>query len=256
MTAISPLLALAVATLVSGGAWRLGALTTGGAVAATAIGTAALRAGLPWAALLLFFFVSSSALSQLGTPRGDVESMVRGGARNAVQVLANGAIFAVAAVGSVFLDGGTWAALGAGAMAAATADTWSTEAGTRWGGTPRHILRFTRLPTGASGGVTLVGSAAALAGALLTSAVAYAVQFDAGGVAIVAGGLSGTLADSVLGATVQERRWCDRCGILTERPVHTCGASTRVSGGLTRFDNDAVNFTSIGIGALVTCLLS
>lgn len=256
MTSVSPALASVAAALVAAGAWRLGALTTGGAVAAAAVGTAALLAGLSWALLLLFFFVSSTALSRLEQPGDGVRSMLRDGPRNAKQVLANGAIFAVAALGYIVQDGSLWTAIGAGAMAAATADTWSTEVGTRCGGTPRHILRLTRLPKGASGGITLVGSAAAVVGAWLTSAVARGLQFDVAATAIVAGGLTGAFADSVLGATVQERRWCDTCGVSTERPVHTCGASTRVSGGWRRFDNDAVNLTSIGIGALVTCLLS
>lgn len=251
----------------SAAAWRLRALSASGAVAATAVGTATFLAGAEWAALLIWFFVSSTIVSRLRDPLRSVSGaatregaargiVARGARRDAIQVLANGTIVALAALGSVVVGGTAWPALGAGALAAATADTWSTEIGTRWGGTPRHILRWVPLPRGTSGGVTLVGSVAALAGALLTSAVARAVQFDVAAAAIFAGGVVGALTDSVLGATAQERRWCDRCGAATERRIHTCGAETRVSGGLRRFDNDAVNFTSIGIGALVTCLFS
>ncbi|HEX7121008.1 MAG TPA: DUF92 domain-containing protein, partial [Gemmatimonadaceae bacterium] len=83
MTSVSPILACAAAALVATGAWRWGALTTGGAVAAAAVGTAALSAGLPWAVLLLFFFVTSTALSRREQPGEGVGSMVRDGPRDA-----------------------------------------------------------------------------------------------------------------------------------------------------------------------------
>lgn len=250
-------------------AWRFGTLTGSGALAALAIGTATVTAGADWAALLLFFFLTSSVLSR--SPRGstagpdaigpDVTAVAaRQGPRDAVQVMANGVIFAVAALGSVLTEGARadalWAAIAGGAIATATADTWSTEVGTRWGGAPRHILRRVPVPSGTSGGITLLGSLAAVAGALLTSTVAQGVQFGVPFAAMVTGGLSGALADSMLGATVQERRWCDSCAAATERPIHRCGSSTRITGGVERFDNDAVNLTSILIGASITCVLS
>ncbi|HSA57381.1 MAG TPA: DUF92 domain-containing protein [Gemmatimonadaceae bacterium] len=241
-------------------AWRFRALTGSGAVAALTVGSASVAAGVDWAALLVFFFVTSSALSRAprrGASGADAVAIAGGdGPRSAMQVLANGVIFAAAALGSLAAGGVIWTALGAGAIATATADTWSTEVGTRVGGTPRHILTLAPVPSGTSGGITLLGSLAAVAGAVLTSTVAQGVQFGAPFAAMVIGGLAGTLADSILGATVQERRWCDTCRAPTERRIHRCGSSTRVAGGVKGFDNDAVNLTSIIIGASVTCLLS
>lgn len=245
-------------------AWRLRALTGPGALAAQAVGSATIAAGTAWAVLLLFFFVTSSMLSRAprpGTSAADVARISGAtGPRDAIQVMANGAIFAAAALGSLCAGGPTgtavWSAIGAGAIATATADTWSTEVGTRWGGTPRHILRGTPVLSGTSGGITVLGSVAAIAGALLTSTVAHGVQFGVPFAAMVTGGLAGALADSILGATVQERRWCDACAAATERRIHRCGSATRITGGVARFDNDAVNLTSILIGASITCLLS
>ena len=74
--------------------------------------------------------------------------------------------------------------------------------------------------------------------------------------AVVSGGIAGAFVDSLLGATLQERRWCPACGRFTERPVHRCGAATIVRGGMAGFGNDGVNLVSVVAGAIVTVLLS
>jgi uncharacterized protein (TIGR00297 family) len=252
-------LGVGLVSVVALAGWRFRALSDSGTLAALVVGIASVAAGAGWAVLLVFFFVSSSALSRLPVPvgaRAAVAFADKGNTRDAAQVLANGGVFAAAALGSAMVGGPGWSALGVGAMAAATADTWSTELGTRWGGVPRDVVRWTRLPAGASGGITLAGTLATGLGALLTWAVAHTMQFETPAFAVVAGGLAGAFGDSVLGATVQERRWCDRCGAATERRVHPCRSVTRFAGGVKGFGNDAVNFTSILIGASLTCLLS
>jgi uncharacterized membrane protein len=77
----------------------------------------------------------------------------------------------------------------------------------------------------------------------------------AGGVALFAGGLAGAAADSLLGATVQERRRCSGCGLDTEQHIHSCGAATRHAGGLAWLENDAVNLISSVVGAFVSASL-
>ena len=56
--------------------------------------------------------------------------VAKGGERDAMQVLANGAMFAGAAFAMVLRPDTRWIALGAGALAASAADTWATEIGT------------------------------------------------------------------------------------------------------------------------------
>ena len=75
-------------------------------------------------------------------------------------------------------------------------------------------------------------------------------------VAVLAGGIAGSLADSLLGAGLQQKRWCDRCNAATERAVHTCGAATRKIGGLTWLDNDAVNAACTVVGAAVAYVIA
>ena len=74
--------------------------------------------------------------------------------------------------------------------------------------------------------------------------------------AIVAGGVAGLFVDSLLGATIQERRWCTTCSEPTEHRTHSCGTKTAHRGGLRGLNNDVVNLVSITAGAVVTWTLS
>ena len=69
--------------------------------------------------------------------------------------------------------------------------------------------------------------------------------------AATAGGLVGSLFDSVLGATIQAIYWCDTCQKETERQVHRCGTETRLFRGWRWLGNDLVNFSASVTGALV-----
>jgi len=241
------------------GAHRTRTLSTGGAIAGAVVGTLAITAGWSWGVMLLSFFVSASALSKIdeGGKAERVGSVVeKDGERDARQVLANGGVFAAAALGQTLLPSPVWHALGAGALAAAAADTWATEVGTLAKVDPISIVSGKQVPAGTSGGVTLAGSAAGAAGALFIAAVATLANWPVSFAAVALGGVAGALADSLLGGTLQARRWCDVCARTTERFVHNCGTATRPAGGLAGFDNDAVNAVCSAVGALVAWGLS
>jgi uncharacterized protein (TIGR00297 family) len=259
VTLIAPLSQVLAGTLavvtVAVIAGRVKLLTFGGVAAAMLVGLSSVIAGPDWAVLLLFFFVTSTALSMwhADEKRAALTDIVeKGGRRDAVQVIANGGVFAAAAAASLIVPGDWWPAIGAGALAAAACDTWSTEVGTAFGGTPRHLLSLAPLPRGMSGGITAAGSAAGIAGAGAVALVVWLVHWDVAVPAVVGGGIVGGLTDSLLGATAQERRWCVTCSRATERPVHTCGSRTEVRGGVSGFGNDLVNLTSVIAGAVTT----
>ena len=237
---------------------RAGSLDASGAAMAVVVGTISVAAGWSWGALLVAFFVASSALSRLGARRKEERAgsiVDKGGARDARQVLANGGLFALAALLSLLAPWPGWMVAGAGALAAATSDTWATEIGTLAGGAPRSIISGRPVPTGTSGGITLAGTLAALCGAAFVAALAWSFRWPASA-AILLGGLAGSTADSLLGATIQARRWCERCEAATERAVHDCGSPTRPSGGLRWLDNDGVNLAAALVGALAALLVA
>ena len=243
------LVAAALAGIAAAAAWRAGALTVGGAVAALAVGTVVAYAG-GWsgAAALLAFFVSSTVVSRLerGAPaRLDPKQ----GARDAWQVLANGGPAAVGAAlaGSVGLPG-VWIA--ACSLAVAGADTWATAVGSRSDAPARLVLTRRVVPRGTSGGVTGAGTLAALAGAAVPALAAAMVARDTAlFVAAVIIGWTGMLADSILGATVQGRFHCPRCAVPSEWRRHRCGAGTTLVGGLGWLTNDGVNAIATTLGA-------
>lgn len=253
------IVALAIAGVIALVALRFHLLTIGGAVAATFVGTGAVLAGLSWAALLLFFFTTSTLLSRWRAVERDLlvrPIVAKAGPRDAVQVLVNGGVFAVAAILSTRGDVYTFQAIAAGAIAASTSDTWSTEVGTVLGGIPKTVFGRRQVAPGTSGGVTLNGSLAALAGALAVGIVIAALGWSIPVLAVVAGGIAGSIADSVLGATAQERRWCPSCDAPTERSNHSCGTTSVHRGGIRGCNNDIVNLAGTIAGAVVTWTLS
>ncbi len=149
---------------------------------------------------MLAFFVSSSLLSKKTT-------------RNHRQVLANGGVAALAALA------GSWIAF-AGALGAATADTWASEIGRHSRTPPRLITNGSPVPAGTDGGMTLLGTAGGVAGAAVIAALAVALGPRAMGpglahpgwsaVVVAVAGVVGMLLDSLLGATLQGKvRWVD-----------------------------------------------
>jgi len=168
-------------------------LTGRGATAALAVGLATIW-GLGWRGfvLLLAFFISSSLLT----------TAPKGAGRNARQVFANGGVAAIAALA------GSWIVF-AGALAAATADTWASEIGRHSPIAPRLITNGMRVPPGTDGGMTLLGTAGGIVGAGFIAGLSY-VFGQRGALVIAAAGTAGMLVDSLLGAKVQGKvRWVD-----------------------------------------------
>lgn len=241
------LAALAVALL----AWRARALTPGGAAAAALVGTLVLT-GTGWAggAVLAAFFVSSSVIGRLAARRGDRHPETKGERRDARQVLANGAAAALAAGLAPWLPPalGFWI-LTAG-LTAAAADTWATSLGGLSRRPPRRLLLGAVVEVGTNGGMTALGSGAALAGALVVAATgAAAARSPALAAAGTLVGFAGMAADSVLGALWQGRFQCPACAAATEWRRHRCGARTVPTGGLAWLDNDGVNLVATSLAA-------
>ena len=233
-------------------AWKAGALSNSGAWAAALTGGLVFGlGGLPWAVLLLTFFVSSSVLSRLFARRKAAlnEKFAKGSRRDWEQVFANGGLGALLAVVYGLFPGATWVwVVFACAMAAVNADTWATELGVLNPQPPRLISTWKLVEQGTSGGISVFGYLAAMGGAGLV-AVAAALFSPAGSRLIIllivfVAGLAGTTADSLVGATVQGIYYCPQCDKETERhPLHSCGASTQHLRGWRWVSNEVVNFT-------------
>jgi uncharacterized protein (TIGR00297 family) len=236
---------LAVAIVIAGSVslvgWRLGWLTLGAAGTALGVGVAvSWGAGWPGLMLLGTFFVTGSLLS-----RGPVARP-----RTVLQVVANGWTAAAGGILMRVVPAMGWVVL-AGGLAAAQADTWATELGMRVPATPVLLTTGRAVPPGTSGGVTWVGVGAGVGGAGLIAALAALVhQQPTDAMWITVAGVTGMFADSLLGATVQARYACRRCGMLTETRRHrACDAAADHRSGLPWMTNDTVNLLGSGVGA-------
>lgn len=244
---IATLLALLIVAL----AWRMRALNASGAIAAVLLGTVVVGSGGWWPGIILVtFFVTSSLLSRIGRDT----DQARGSRRDWVQVLANGWPILIGSIVYAVTGNDIWLLFGVGGIAAATADTWSSELGKLSTSPPRLIMNGECVPPGTSGAISLVGTLASIAGAMLIGALAGFAYGIGTFIGITIAGIVGGLVDSLLGATVQERRYCDTCDKPTEANPHRCGNPTRFVGGIRFINNDVVNMACVFSGAIIGTL--
>ncbi|MFD0586656.1 DUF92 domain-containing protein [Paenibacillus sp. GCM10027627] len=249
--------------LMGAAAYRARALSLSGALSAAIMGAGFITLGEPvWFGVLIAFFVSSSVWSKWkkhSRAKAKAEAnYAKSGRRDAGQVWANGGAGLLLCAAHALWPHEGWFYAFVGVMAAVNADTWATEIGALSRTAPRSIISGKRVTPGTSGGVTPLGSAAALGGAVFIGVVAAlllklqplgdAAAFHGEAAAAVvlaaaAAGLAGAFADSLLGATGQAMFRCETCGSETERELH-CGSATRHIRGFAALNNDRVNLLS------------
>lgn len=262
------LLGIILSSAIGGLAYWRGSLTRSGWLGAVITGTLTFGCGgWAWGLTLIAFFVSSSLLSRhkrhIKAQRTGTR-FAKGGQRDLGQALANGGMASLLAVAYALADMPTLLlAAFAGVMATVTADTWATELGTLSRHQPRLITSGKPVPTGTSGGVTLAGTLATLAGAVFIGLVlplcialeaAFTGLVQTGGwwllVAATLGGVAGSLSDSLLGATAQVMYQLPD-GSETERPRAADGQAHAYLRGVAWLSNDVVNLLSSLVGAAV-----
>lgn len=244
-------------------AYKRRSLSRSGIAGAIATGTTTVGlGGWSWGLSLIFFFVSSTLFSHFRAhdkEQAAADKFSKGSQRDITQVFANGGLAALLAIGyglvhtpwirQLFHAGFT------GAIATATADTWATELGVLSTQAPRLITTGQTVAPGTSGGITLLGTGASAAGALTSGLVFWLLQRCQKTLTMLplmalVSGLAGSIADSVLGATIQAMYYCPTCHKETERHIHSCGTTTTALRGIAWFNNDVVNFLATLIGAL------
>jgi uncharacterized protein (TIGR00297 family) len=177
--------------------------------------------------------------------------------------MANGGVGAVA-VCIYFATGNLiWFFPYLASLCEATSDTWATELGTVFPDSPLSIVTLKRVEPGQSGGITIVGTLAAVAGSPMTMLAGYATAISLGQVAplymkysLIAAncGLAGSLFDSFLGASLQAQFECQVCRRVVEDPIH-CGQEAVQIRGWRFMGNDLVNFGSTLFAALITAVI-
>lgn len=154
---------------------------------------------VPFASLALFVLLGSAA-SRL---RED-----HSGPRSARHAVANLGVASFVALLAWLGDSPAVRAALIASIAAALADTLSSEIGLRSRSRPRLIVGWMHVPAGTDGAVTPVGTAAGGAGSLLITLSAWGLGYLPSPLVIpvLFAGFAGTIVDSLLGATVERAR--------------------------------------------------
>ena len=247
---------------------RIGRLGASGAlVACAATGLVFVVADWTWGSVLVAFFLGASGVAryqQEFKQRISSERFSEGARQGWQQVFARvGWAVALALLSRVLADDqGIYAAY-VGAVATASADWWASEFGVLSAVPPRLISTGQAVRSGAPGGLTVLGTVAAIGAAWLAGFVALLLLMVNASVDRVVlrpgwlwlplvaliGGITGCLTDSLLGATAQGVYYCERCEERTERPLHTCGSRATQIRGWAWLSNDGVNLVSSVVGA-------
>jgi len=201
----------AVSFALAAAALALGLLTISGAIAGFALAMLLYSfEGWQAFALLAAFFVLGSGATRAAYRRKQSMGLAEQhrGKRVAAQAVAN----AGAAVVFAFL--GQPLPMAA-ALAAATADTIATETGPLFGGRVFLLATGKVVKPGTSGGISVAGTLAGVAGAAVIACMAMALGLTRGTefAIITLAGATGSAVDSYLGGTLEKDGWLNNDGV-------------------------------------------
>jgi uncharacterized protein (TIGR00297 family) len=217
------------------------------------LGTITFGFGGMWPALaLIFFFLSSSLITRNKRLDGVVNGSVplrsadphHISRRDGYQVWANGFWVAVFCLAWFQFELDILLIAVYGAIAAATADTWATELGTRIKGGTRLITTFKKVEPGTDGGISFTGTLAsafgsiAVASLLLIMPDPYELNIA---IVVAAAGFAGSIADSYMGAIFQTQNI-------------QLFKSERMAGKDAMVKNCLVNWLATGMGGFITLI--
>lgn len=237
-------------------AYRFKSITVNGMVAALLTAVTLYALGGAWVGVsLLLFFIMGSGISKIKNEnkKRAEERQESSGARNWKQVIANSLPACILLWVSMLMPHKEiYILLSFGVFSAAAADTFSSEIGMLGSGKVVSILTGKPVAKGVSGGVSLLGFAAAIVGSALL-AIPAGIQYGIWGYMFVAVlGVLGCVIDSVIGASFQ-RRFLHADGELKDAPVYP---KQKPDAGLSWVSNNAVNLISLFTVSFIGLFLS
>jgi uncharacterized protein (TIGR00297 family) len=229
-------------------------LSSSGLIGALFLGTLIYGFGtfLLWLVMIIFF-LSSTFISNKSKRRQELHG------RTYIQVFANGGVALLFATLYYLYQLEAYLLLALISFSGSNADTWGSEIGTRYKGKTFYITTFQAVPSGISGGVSIIGTFASMLGSLLIATVTIAFlniptltpaltlppwQIF---LLILGMGFLNTILDSYFGALLQAKY--RKHGDSTILEVKE--KNTRLVAGLAWINNDAVNFLATFATAII-----
>jgi uncharacterized protein (TIGR00297 family) len=209
-------------------AWFAGGVNLGGALAGSAVAfIMAIRDLRMFLALLVVFAVTLAATRVGHARKQQLRTAEPAGGRTAAQAMANLGIAALI----VAIAPAGWPVLALAALAEAAADTSSSEIGMAFPGKTVLVTSFKPAPPGTDGGISLLGTIAAVIGAAMVAAsvLISGLVTPRQAALVVLAGFLGAMVDSLLGSLFERRGW---------------------------LNNDLVNLLSTGAAAGMACMLT
>lgn len=209
-------------------------------------GTAAF---LVLSATLIFTVLADYVAGDRADPNGVRR---KSGSRDAWRVICNVGVGTVAILLYRLTNRSAFSAAYVGIMAESLADSLASKLGPLSHRQPVDICSFKPIEAGLSGGITLLGTAMELFGALIIGFI-YALASGNFRIALICSGIGflGATADSIFGSQFQAKFHCSICGAVTERTVH-CGTASELFRGFQWVNNDIVNLMSNLTSGLIT----
>ena len=229
---------------------RKNVLTKDGVFAAVFLDVAvSLTLGNMGFALLLSFLVLGVLTDKLKRRNmQDIEE--KGDKRDFCQVLSNGLVPIVSAILYFYLGNRAFFIAFLASLSEALADTAASSLGS-YSKTTFDIFKFRKCERGMSGGVSGVGTLAAIVFSFIIPAISAVFKpisiIEILFVAVIA--MLGVFFDSLLGSLIQAKYRCTVCSTATEKPIH-CGKSSELYSGVSFVRNDIVNALSTFFAAV------
>ncbi len=229
-------------------------LNLGGTIGAFLLGLSIILAfGFGGLAIYLFFVVGAAVLSKLNNKNElyeEAESIQeKSGKRDFAQVFANGGIGFILACIYLLSPNPLILVMFGASVAEAVSDTFAGEVGLLTRSRVVSILTGRPLKPGLSGGVSLMGTLAALIGSFLIAVLWYSVYYKPalGTISYIAvitlAGFVGSIVDSILGLTIQAQYYDKSSDRIVEKE-YLDGKKLPLVRGFRIINNDKVNFIS------------
>lgn len=170
-----------------------------------------------------------------------IKKTSKDGSRNVYQIISNVLTPTLCIVLYHFTNNNMFDVMYYAVIASSLADTLASSIGTLSTKDPVNIFTLKRVKPGESGAVSFLGLNASALGGIIIGLVYYIKAYNVTNyLLIILMSVVGSLADSILGITLQAKYKCSKCHKEVEESTH-CNKQTKLISGCSWIDNDVVN---------------